>query len=396
MSKLANIKKLQKERAEVAHSCLQIMLILIQVKTFREAARRSLKISHFFNNQLSTTNYEEDTEDFQSQEYQDKENLNEELDENLSEELDEETKKIHSAIEFIDNVMREEMFSKTKEAHYTKFNIDPIIVKDYFEQTILPQLNINVYVNGHEHPDVVEYRQTFLQEVVQLEQLMSKWVDPECRIKIYPDLENGEKEHGLEKEQPLRKKRLDSAIYISDFLTETIGPLKDDQEEAVLGANRDGYWNSKKLIEQVRKAVSIFEQTHLGCVGIFLFDNAISHKAFSEDALVASKMNLELGGFVSKMRIQWILSERGLWKDGIPDFLEQRSQIQQEIKSYGHKAFTSISVEKIHSFARLSYKWMDACQHGLMGKMTEYAVRNNRKYRSINEEVMNQINKFLK
>ncbi|CAG8513383.1 6942_t:CDS:1, partial [Cetraspora pellucida] len=124
--------------------------------------------------------------------------------------------------------------------------------------------------------------------------------------------------------------------------------------------------------------------------------------------------------------IQWVLSERGLWKnrmmlecalykkkDQIPDvidccacwlisnqpgFLEQHGQIQQEIESHGHKvlfypkfhpefnyiemywgmakkytrshceyslpktkeliyqAFALISVEKIHSFARLSYR----------------------------------------
>lgn len=85
-----------------------------------------------------------------------------------------------------------------------------------------------------------------------------------------------------------------------------------------------------------------------------------------------------------------------------PDFLEQRGQIQREIESHGHKviffpkfhpelnyiemywgmakqytranceyslpktresviwAFDTISVEQICSFARLSYRWMDA------------------------------------
>ncbi|CAG8817342.1 4453_t:CDS:2, partial [Cetraspora pellucida] len=249
MPKLANIKKLQKERAEVAHSALANYVDLDSNKEYvdsssnsdessdenfelndhnqvnsiiEKAVRGSLKISYFFNNQLSTTDYEEDAEDFQSQEYQDEENLNKELNGNLSEELDEETKKIHSAIEFIDNVMSEETLFKTKEAcytaviyfyrlllkgqkkmdaakaisdvingrspsksllhdelvsfelatylHFQKFNIDPIIVKNYFEQTILSQLNIKsqykkcVYVDGHKHPDVVEYHQTFHQE----------------------------------------------------------------------------------------------------------------------------------------------------------------------------------------------------------------------------------------
>ncbi|CAG8737726.1 4333_t:CDS:2 [Cetraspora pellucida] len=566
MPKLANIKKLQKERAEVARSALanyvdldsskeyidsssnsdessnenfelndydQANSIIEKNKAFKEAAKGSLKISHFFNNQLSITDHEEDAEDFQSQEYQNEENLNKELDGNLSEELDEETKKIHSAIEFIDNVMREETLFKTEEAHYTaviyfyrlflkgqkkmnaakavsdviddgpwlakcKFNVDLIMVKDYFEQTILPHLNIKsvqcisvhtvqrwmhklgfryqrykkgVYINGHEHLDIVEYRQTFFQEVVQLEQLMSKWVNPECRIRTYPDLESSEKEHvwithdettfytydsphsvwGPKKEQPLQKKGLGSAIHISDFLTETIGSLKDDQEEAhiVIGIPKNF---SSKLERQL----------------------AFLNGAFSEDALVTSKINLGLGGLVSKMHdTTWngdhqsmiiendhliydkkkktYVNLHGQPKEPIPDvidccahrlisnqpdFLEQRGQIQQEIKSCGlkvlfyskfhsefnyiemylemakkytrsyceyllpktkeliYQAFTSISVEKIHSFTRLSYRWMDAYRHGLTEKMAEYAVRNNRKHRSINEEVMNQINVF--
>ncbi|CAG8530434.1 1529_t:CDS:2 [Cetraspora pellucida] len=282
MPKLANIKKLQKKRAEVAHSVLANYvdldsseeyvdssgnsdesldenfelndhdqansiierLFAASAAAFREAARGSLKISHFFNNQLSITDHEEDAEDFQK------------LDGNLSEELDEETKKIHSAIEFVDNIaskrskkmdaakavsdiidgrfsskslLYDELVSLELAAYlrFQKFNIDPIMVKDYFEQTILSQLNIK-----HECPDVVEYRQTFLQEVVRLEQLMSKWVThDETTFYTY---DGPHSVWGPEKEQPLRKKGLGSAIHISDFLTETIGSLKDDQEEAWL------------------------------------------------------------------------------------------------------------------------------------------------------------------
>ncbi|CAG8855410.1 29187_t:CDS:2, partial [Gigaspora margarita] len=92
---------------------------------------------------------------------------------------------------------------------------------------------------------------------------------------------------GPEGEQPLRKKGLGSTVH-------------------VLGANRDGYWDSVKLLEQVRRAIRIFERTHPECVGIFAFDNATSHKAFYEDALVASKMNLGPGSLAPKMReIVW-------------------------------------------------------------------------------------------
>lgn len=45
-----------------------------------------------------------------------------------------------------------------------------------------------------------------------------------------------------------------------------------------------------------------FRATHPECIGVFAFDNATSHKAFSEDALVASKMNLGPGGSAPKMQ----------------------------------------------------------------------------------------------
>lgn len=287
------------------------------------------------------------------------------------------------------------------------------------------RLQKGVYADGHEWPDIIAYRRIFLQEVAELDRFMSKWLDEDCKIRTFPHLNDNEKEHvwvthdestfhtydgphavwGPEGEQPLRKKGLGLGVHVSDFLTETIGPLKDEQEEAcvtmILGANRDGFWDSRKLLEQVIRAINIFERTHPGNVGIFAFDNATSHTAFAEDALVASKMNLSPGGSVPKMRdttwsgghqsmvieedyfvynkktksnvnlrgqpkgIQWVLSERGLWQEGMalecalckrkeadpnvidccacrlmanqPDFLAQRGQIQQEIESRGHK-----------------------------------------------------------
>ncbi|CAG8813704.1 19566_t:CDS:2, partial [Cetraspora pellucida] len=39
-------------------------------------------------------------------------------------------------------------------------------------------------------------------------------------------------------------------------------------------------------------------------MGIFAFDNATSHKAFSEDALMASKMNLDSDGEAAKYAIK--------------------------------------------------------------------------------------------
>ena len=75
---------------------------------------------------------------------------------------------------------------------------------------------------------------------------------------------------------------------------------------------------------------------HPGEIGVFAFDNATSHAAYAEDALIASKMNLKSGGkgkfknglipdsSIQSMHflngqpkgIRLVLEERGLWPEG--------------------------------------------------------------------------------
>ncbi|CAG8801838.1 14019_t:CDS:2, partial [Gigaspora rosea] len=197
-----------------------------------------------------------------------------------------------------------------------KFKVNPIVVKNYVENQVLPQLNgavkrisirtirrwmhklgfrykryqKGVYIDGHERLDVVAYRQTFLQEVAEYDRFMSKWHDESCKIRTFPELIGDEKEHiwvthdestfftydgmhamwGPEGEQPLRKKELGLGVHVSDFLTETIGPLRDNLEEAraimVLGSRNGGFWDTNKLLNQVQRAINIFERTHPGCI----------------------------------------------------------------------------------------------------------------------------------
>ncbi|CAG8512850.1 20396_t:CDS:2 [Cetraspora pellucida] len=134
--------------------------------------------------------------------------------------------------------------------HSVKFKVNPEMVKSYVEQKILPQLNQDVYIDGHERPN---------------------WHDEGCEFRTFLRLSNGEKEHVWvthdettfhaydrphavwcsEKEQPLKKKGLGLGIHVSDFMMETIGLLKDEEEEAhvtiVLSAHYDGFWDTEKL-----------------------------------------------------------------------------------------------------------------------------------------------------
>ncbi|CAG8814221.1 14363_t:CDS:2, partial [Gigaspora margarita] len=90
-----------------------------------------------------------------------------------------------------------------------------------------------------------------------------------------------------------------TAIYISNFLTETIGQLKDDQEKACVVMMNIG--TLENFSNKLNRHWIFFEQIHPGYIGIFAFNNAISHKAFAKDTLVALKMNFSLEKSVSKI-----------------------------------------------------------------------------------------------
>ncbi|CAG8744506.1 2151_t:CDS:2, partial [Gigaspora rosea] len=98
----------------------------------------------------------------------------------------------------------------------------------------LVSLQLGAYLRSQKFEDVVAYRQIFLEDVAQLNQFMFKWLDQNS-------YDGPHAVWSSEGEQLLRKKGLGSSIHISNFLVETIGPLKDDQDEPrsmmVLGTN---------------------------------------------------------------------------------------------------------------------------------------------------------------
>lgn len=156
------------------------------------------------------------------------------------------------------------------------------------------------------------------------------------------------------------------------------------------GKNRDGYFTSEELLAQVDRAIDIFEAKTKGlATGLFLFDNAPSHRKRAADALSARKMvkgpKLDTGprmrngtmpngetqsfyfeddhptmpGWFKGMEL--IIRERGLWQDGLlaqcpgfkceaghadcccrrilfcqPDFVNQKSALEEFVESRGH------------------------------------------------------------
>jgi hypothetical protein len=56
-------------------------------------------------------------------------------------------------------------------------------------------------------------------------------------------------------------------------------------------------------------AIPLFEATHPGCQGLFLFDNSKSHGIMAPDALVVSLTNVFPGGAQPHMRDGWYMKE---------------------------------------------------------------------------------------
>ena len=85
---------------------------------------------------------------------------------------------------------------------------------------------------------------------------------------------------------------------VSDFIVEGHGYFRDDKGETrlYLEIQRDGYFNNEMFIKQVDSALQIFQRKFPRLTGIFLFDNALSHKKYPPDELNAASMNVYPGG----------------------------------------------------------------------------------------------------
>ncbi len=241
-----------------------------------------------------------------------------------------------------------------------------------------------VYFDGHDRDDVVAYRNDFLQQLEQLDKKTIKFDG------IIPELPQGEKPlirvvhdestyyancdqsyfWGDEQTNVLRQKSLGSLIMVSDFVDEVSGFVRDGYAMArlLLEMSKDGYFTNEHLLKQVDKTIDLFERSHPAAKGIFLFDNAPSHRKVSEDSLDADRMNVHPGGMQPVMRytiwkgnvqqmafpdgeakgMKAILEERGVDTKRMkaadtrailkshPDFQNQKTLLEEFVEGRGH------------------------------------------------------------
>jgi len=171
------------------------------------------------------------------------------------------------------------------------------------------------YVDGHECPDVISYRQNhFIPAWTQLEPQMRKWLkDGVTEVPLSPGVRpvmvwrhdkstfyaNDRRQSGwVEKgagatPQP---KGEGESIMISDFISPEYGWCKspDGKECARVvfraGKARDGYFTAEDILAQTVKAIDLLSKYYSDSDHVFIFDNAPTHLKRAEDALSARQM----------------------------------------------------------------------------------------------------------
>jgi len=138
-----------------------------------------------------------------------------------------------------------------------------------------------LYYDGHERPDVVQYRQDeFLPQMAEHQQRLVEYivgeVDKELEktplnfverrlVLCAHDEMTAQANDGLKKswilngEQPLKKKGAGRGIHQSDVICSTIGWLKEASQTLEYGKNYEGYWTGELFVKQVSVAIGIKE-----------------------------------------------------------------------------------------------------------------------------------------
>lgn len=166
-----------------------------------------------------------------------------------------------------------------------------------------------VYMDGHEREDVVEYRKTFAADMMALKKRMETFDDNDYSVVVQPVLEEGQKKLVMVThdestfyandyknivwlgydERVLRKKGLGGSLMVSEFLC----PCHGSVSRVIKACGQDNWWTSADMVNQLKnEAIDNFERMHPDCQGLFLFDQSSNHAAMAPDALLVEKLNL--------------------------------------------------------------------------------------------------------
>jgi hypothetical protein len=214
----------------------------------------------------------------------------------------------------------------------TKQKVSDICVRNWLNKLgyCREKVKKGIYHDGHERPDVVEYRKHFLTKMQTYLPHFSTFggdLNEETMTETRPSnnidhfvfvvhdksifyANDGNKTIWIKKGSTVLRKKGQGSDLICACHGSMIDP--DDPANRVReiihpGKNHDGYWTNEKLNQQVKKAITIFEKLHPGSIAVFAFDNSQNHNAYAKDALLVSSLNLS-------WRKEHTIVKRGLFR----------------------------------------------------------------------------------
>lgn len=172
------------------------------------------------------------------------------------------------------------------------------------------------YVDGHERPDVVEYRQrTYIPRRFGSHLPSRTWTEETVGDHVIPSpshqhviywhhdettfMQNDRRQVRwvAKDEKPVpQPKGEGSSLMVADFVSADYGWLRspDGNEEARVlfkaGTNRDGYFTNDEILEQATRAMDILKKHFPDDQHIFVYDNARTHLKRAPNALSARSM----------------------------------------------------------------------------------------------------------
>ncbi|KAJ3747056.1 hypothetical protein DFH05DRAFT_1377744, partial [Lentinula detonsa] len=302
-----------------------------------------------------------------------------------------------------------------------KWSMNPTKLRDFVESSIITpeaQKHIQNAVNNEMPRGLIHYLETELFPRIQLKVVHSinlrtarKWLHKEGfqyiehKKAIYYD------EWTFENDFRLKKKGPGRGLHQSDVITSVVGWLKEGSQTLEYGKNYEGYWNGELFVKQLKeRIIPAFEKAHgAGYRALFMVDHSQGHAAYSTDALLPQRMNLNPGGKQARMRNGWfthdgqIITQSMIFPPDHHEFSDMPKGMKhffwgavkkylrdncdytfETLKMNMPKALASVSVLTIRRWEHRMVRWMEAYRSGMDAKEAQFQVRafSSKKYKS--------------
>ncbi|KAJ6489378.1 hypothetical protein DFH09DRAFT_948186 [Mycena vulgaris] len=224
----------------------------------------------------------------------------------------------------------------------------------------------------------------------------------------------------FEDQHALRKKGVGRGLHRSDIICSTCGHIPEAGQQIEYGKNYDGYWTGELFVNQVeRKILPSFEARHgPGFQALIMVDNSQGHSAYAEDALLATRMNVNPGGKQARMHDGWYIKDGRkiiqlmIFPSNHPTYPNQPKGMKHfhcelnfieffwgmvkkylrdncdytfdTLKENMPKALASVKLATIRRWEHRMVRWMDAYRAGLETQDAQLQVRqfSSRTYKS--------------